>query len=136
MFISKQRRHQREPRRGEPAQILQADHFDEQGHHGNVAGNRAIKRGGNAEALRKGMDAHAAVKINILTGVNQVESSHPEGHGGAQQQHTQTDVVAQGNPGGDGSKAVRDPQHQVREQSEALGVGVEEQDGNRQREKA
>ena len=73
----------------------------------------------------------AAVKIDVLASVDQVESPHPEGHGGAQQQHTQTDVIAQGNPGRDGRETVSDPQHQVREQGETLGVGIEKQDRNR-----
>ena len=77
--------------------------------------------------LRDAAQTGASIEFDILAGVDDVEPGHPEKDGHRQQNRGPFEVTAQGNPGGDRRQAQREPQPEVGEAGESLGVGVAQQ---------
>ncbi len=92
---------------------------------------RAIKRAGDAETLGHGKQAGRAVVFQVLAGVEHIEAADPQRHRGAQDQHARIERAGDGDPCGRRRHSQAETQHQVRPRREALGVGIEKQNGQR-----
>src|SRR5580658_8864100 len=90
---------------------------------------------GDTDVAGDGVESGDAVEIEILAGVEDIESGDPEGDGGGEEQDARVERTADGDPGGGRGDTECEAQHQVRETREALGVGVEQQHGKRDRGK-
>src|SRR5260221_7674820 len=88
---------------------------------------------GNTEPLGNGKEAGAAVKIHILAGVEHIESTHPEGDCGAENQHAKIEMAGDSDPRCCGRNAKGKSEKEMRPVGEALGVGIEKQNGQRDR---
>ncbi len=102
---------------------------DQQEEHDQVEGAGDPESAGDAEVAGDGVEVGVAVEIEILTGVEDVEAGDPEGDGGGENKDARVEGTADGDPGGGGRYAEGETKHEVRPAREALGVGVEEQDG-------
>ena len=87
----------------------------------------------DAEAPRNAEQAFRAIELVILARVNDVEAGGPERHGGGQPQNPRIERAAYRDPGRGRCDAQAKSKNQVREQGEAFGEGIEEQDRKRDR---
>ena len=69
-------------------------------------------------------EAGLPVEVHVLAGVDDVEPGDPEQHGLGQEDRRPGEVAAQGDPGGDRRQAEREPQPEVGQAGESLGVGI------------
>src|ERR1700685_1461423 len=89
------------------------------------------ERAGDTEIARDRVQASVAVEIEILAGVEYVESGDPESDGGGEEQDAGIERAANGDPGSGGGNAKRESKNQMRPAGESFGVGIKEQDGER-----
>ncbi len=68
-----------------------------------------------------------AIEFHVLAGVDDIKPGHPEQDGHRQQDWRPFQVAAQGDPGRDRRQAQREPQPEVGETGESLGVGIAQQ---------
>jgi hypothetical protein len=88
---------------------------------------------GDADVAGDGVESGVAVELEILAGVEDVEAGDPEGDGGGEQKDARVEGAANGDPGSGRRYAESESEHEVRPAREALGVGIEEQDGKSNR---
>src|SRR6266567_1854623 len=75
------------------------------------------------------MQASLEVEVDVLAGVEDVETCYPESDGSSEEQDAWVEGASDGDPGGGRGYAQGKSQHQVRPTGPALGVGVEQQNG-------
>ena len=83
----------------------------------------------DAEVAGDGVESGMAIEIEVLAGVEDVETGDPESDGGGKNEDARVERAANGDPGGGRRYAEGKTEHEVRPAGEALGVRVEEQDG-------
>jgi hypothetical protein len=76
-----------------------------------------------------GVKSGVTVELDILAGVEDVETCDPECDGGGEEKDAGIEGAANGDPGGGGRDAETESENEVRPAGETLGVGVEQQDG-------
>jgi len=79
------------------------------------------------------MESGVAVELEILAGVENVEAGNPEGDGGGEQEDARIEGTANRDPGRGRSDTQGETEDDVRPAREALGVGVEKENGERNR---
>src|ERR1700730_7394341 len=82
---------------------------------------------GDAEALGNGKEAGAAIVIDVLAGVENIEAADPEGYGGAEKKHTGIEAAGDGDPRGRGRNAESEAEDEVGPTGEAFGEGIEKE---------
>ena len=102
---------------------------DQQEEHDPVKGAGDPESAGDADVARDGVEAGVAVELEILAGVEDVETGDPESDGGGEKKDARIEGAANGDPGGGRGDAEGETEHEMRPAGEALGVGVEEQHG-------
>ena len=116
-----------EPEPREPAE-------QREGHGGErVVQARRRERGGDAEARGDGVEPLRAVHLDVLAGVDQVESRDPHRQREPEEERGRLERPADGDPAAGRRHPVREPEDPVRRPREALGVGVADQEDERER---
>ena len=133
VFVEKKKDDGEQSGDGEFAEGEGRDHGDEQKEHDQVKGARDPEGAGDADVAGDGMEAGVAVEIEILAGVEDVEACDPEGDGGGEKKDAKVERAANGDPCGGGCDAEGESENEMRPASEAFGVGVKEQNGERDR---
>src|SRR5579864_8338501 len=87
----------------------------------------------NPDVARDGVEVRLAVKFVVLAGVENVEASDPKRDGGSKQQDARVERAADGDPRRGGCDAERESENEMRPAREALGVGVKQKNGQRER---
>jgi hypothetical protein len=106
---------------------------DQKDQHDEMEDTRNPKRRADANVARNGMEIRVAIKFEILAGVEDVEAGHPESDGCGKQQDARIERTANRDPCGGWSNAQSDAEHQVRKSREALGIGIDQYDGESDR---
>ena len=88
---------------------------------------------GDAEVAGDGMKSGIVVELKILAGVENVEARDPERDSGGEKQDARVERAANGDPCGGGRYAESESEHEMRPAGEALCIGVEKYDGERNR---
>src|ERR1039458_3548857 len=71
----------------------------------------------------------AAVVVMVLTGIDHVESTDPEGHRGGKQQDSRIERPTHRNPSRSRSDAEREAKKKMRPARKALAVGIQKNHG-------
>ena len=135
MFVEQEEHDRDDAGDGEFAQIKGWEQGDQQEQHYGVEEAGDPESAGDAEVAGDGVESGTAVEIEILAGVEDVETSDPEGDGGGENKDARIERAANGDPGGSGRHAEGETEHEVRPAGEALGVGIKKQDGQGDRGK-
>jgi len=106
---------------------------DEHGDHGEVKTASDPEGGDDAECLGNAEEARLAVMLEVLTGVEDVESANPTGDDAGEKDDARVKRTADGDPGGGRRNAEREPQNQMGPARDALHIAVAKQDGQRYR---
>src|SRR5689334_4065625 len=131
MFVDEQRGYGADADEGQHAELQREDQRQKTGDHHHMKELSGAKRAGDTEHAREAEEAFGAIELVVLTGVDDVEAGGPKGDGGGEPQNSRVERAADGDPGGGRCDAEREAEHQMRERREALGEGVEEDDGER-----
>jgi len=132
MFVEEKKNDGEQSGDSEFAEGKGRDHGNEQKEHDQVKGAGDPEGAGNADVAGDGMKAGVAVEIEILAGVENVEACDPEGDGGGEKKDARVEGAANGDPCSGGSDAEGKSENEMRPASESLGIGVEQQ--NRERD--
>ena len=105
MFVEQEEHDRDDAGDGEFAQIKGWEQGNQQEQHYCVEEARDPERAGDADVARDGVEPGTAVEIEILAGVEDVETSDPEGDGGGENKNARIEGTANGDPGGSGRDA-------------------------------
>ena len=106
------------------AEVHLPDQHQQRDDHTDVQELRDRQRFRDAKDLRDTEQLRFAVEIEILAGVDDVESGGPCGHGGGKPENSRIERTAYRNPGCRGRYAQREAQHHVRKMREAFGERI------------
>src|SRR5262249_59094375 len=130
-LVPQQRGHRRHPEPVEPPEAGHEAEGDESGDGEEMADPRTPQGGGDTEAGGKGVEARAAVEVDVLTRVNQVEARDPYGKGEPEHEGWRLEGAAHGDPASRSSDAVGEAKDPVRGPGEAFGVRVADEEQRR-----
>jgi len=99
---------------------------DEKDQHDEMEGARDPHRGADAEVARDGVQSGIAIEVEVLAGIEDVETGDPEGDGGGEQKDARVKRAANRDPGGGRCDAQSETQDEMGETGEALGIGIEQ----------
>ena len=85
-----------------------------------------ISERAHAESFRNAEQIHAPIEINILAGIDHVESANPQCDGGAENQHSRIERAGDGDPCRGGRNSQTKSENDVRPRSESLRVRIKE----------
>src|SRR5215467_2678781 len=128
MLVHEQRGHRRYPEPVEPPEAGHEAEGDEGGHGEEMADARAPEGGGDAEASGEGAEARAAVEVDVLARVDQVEARDPYGEGEPEHERRRLEGATHGDPASRGGDAIGEAKDPVRGPGEAFGVGVADEE--------
>ncbi len=131
VFVGQEQRHSYDPGDGEFSQCEGGKQGDQEQKHNYVEGAGDPEGAGDADVAGDGMESGVAVEVEILTGVEDVETCDPEGDGGGENKDARIEGATNGDPCGCGRDSEGEAEREVRPAGEALGIGIKEQDGER-----
>src|ERR1700682_2174210 len=126
MFVSQERDHDRYPGPCGPRESETSGQGREQGNYSEVHDAGDPEGIGDAEALGNGKEASAAVVVDVLASVEDIEAADPEGDCCAKNKHARIEAAGDGDPGGRGRDAEGETENEVGPTGEAFGKGIEE----------
>src|SRR6202043_3387680 len=91
------------------------------------------QRSSDAETLRDGEKSGAAVVVEVLARVQNVEAANPQSDRRAENQGARIEAAGDGDPCGGGRNTQRETKKKMRPGGEAFGEGVEEKNGQGER---
>jgi len=131
MFIEQEKRDGDDAGHGEFSQCKGGQECEEKDQHDEMEGARDPEGRADSAVAGDGMQSGIAVKFEILTGIENIEAGDPEGDRGGEEQNARVEGAANGDPRGGGGDAKSEAEDEVSKPRKALGVGVEQQDGER-----
>jgi len=81
--------------------------------HDEMEGARDPESGGDADVAGDGVESGVAVEVEILAGIEDIESCDPEGDGGGEQQDARVEGAAHGDPCGGWGDAESEAENQM-----------------------
>ncbi len=125
VFVGKQEGHGDDSDDGQLTQAEGEEQRDQQEEHDPVEEAGDDERPADSEVAWNRVEAGLAVEIVVLAGVENVETSDPEGDRRSEQKDARVERAADGDPSGGRGNAQGESEDQVRPASEAFCVGIE-----------
>src|ERR1022692_3525782 len=95
-----------------------------------MEGARDPESGGDADVAGDGVESGGAVELEILAGVEDIESGDPEGNGGGEQKDARVEGAAHGDPCSGRSDAESEAETEMGQKGEAIQLrGGQDEDG-------
>ena len=131
MFVSQQDSDEQDARRRQFPQPEGQQESCQKSHHHEMKATRDPQGAGYSEKTRYGVQSVTRVEFEILATVEDVEPPNPERDGRSQQKNSGIQRATHRDPCGSRSDAQRQPEHKMRPARKAFGVGVKQDDCQR-----
>lgn len=100
VFVEEEQRHCDDSGKSEPPEAEGGEQSDKKDQHEEVKRTGDPQGGGDANVARDGVESRGTVEVEILAGVEDVESGDPEGYGGGEEKDARVERAANCDPGG------------------------------------
>src|SRR5436190_20344977 len=94
---------------------------------------RELQRARDAEAHDERVQPLASIELEILGGVNEIETRHPTENAGAEQQRSQSKPASRGDPRSRRRDGERQPEEKMARRGKALRQGIKKYDSEGER---